>query len=326
MLAPDYIIPCYTNWGDPFSSCCKVGNVCLGKNACYDQTTGITYQYGCTDRMYRDPNCPQKCDLSRKDSNWVGLVYCNGTDDTPEDTWLCHHPENCGGETHCPRHKPWDPRLEKLPNVDCKDMAMELSAMHAGPVLSDLLPLPSEVPRVSSYLAAHPTSKSASSSQVAPTAFTAASTEAHASTTIPTQTSVAATPESAEESKHSSVASGAGLGVGIPIVLSLVGFLAFYIHRCRRQSSTATDQKVEKGSTDMDDESGARFCTKAELPGSPMTAAMGGSIVTERTPMQSPALSIVSPVGSEFPHQQAAEVEGNPRLEVYGLEIYELPG
>ncbi|KAF2708866.1 hypothetical protein K504DRAFT_290526 [Pleomassaria siparia CBS 279.74] len=64
-LAPDYIIPCYTGWGNAHFSCCKVGNKCLEHNACYDSDTGNTYQYGCTDETYQDPSCPQKCDLDR---------------------------------------------------------------------------------------------------------------------------------------------------------------------------------------------------------------------------------------------------------------------
>ncbi|KAF1993698.1 hypothetical protein P154DRAFT_412539, partial [Amniculicola lignicola CBS 123094] len=58
-LAPDYIIPCYTAFEGSFS-CCKRGNVCLQQNACYDGDTGVTYQYGCTDKKYKDPRCPQK--------------------------------------------------------------------------------------------------------------------------------------------------------------------------------------------------------------------------------------------------------------------------
>ncbi|OCK78846.1 hypothetical protein K432DRAFT_301106 [Lepidopterella palustris CBS 459.81] len=60
-LAGPEIIPCFE--GGSVSPCCKIGSTCLYDNSCYDATTGVTYQYGCTDSTYKDSNCPQKCDL-----------------------------------------------------------------------------------------------------------------------------------------------------------------------------------------------------------------------------------------------------------------------
>lgn len=89
-LAPKYIVPCWTSNTTPHYSCCKAGDKCLEHNACYDSGTGNTYQYGCTDSAYADSSvCPSKCDLNRETTNWVGLVYCNGTHGLPGDTWVC---------------------------------------------------------------------------------------------------------------------------------------------------------------------------------------------------------------------------------------------
>ncbi|KAF2473986.1 uncharacterized protein BDR25DRAFT_257070, partial [Lindgomyces ingoldianus] len=62
-VAPSNLIPCYTDWGAPQASCCLKGDMCLEGNSCYDQLTGVTYQYGCTDLEYKDKNCPRKCHL-----------------------------------------------------------------------------------------------------------------------------------------------------------------------------------------------------------------------------------------------------------------------
>ncbi|KAF1955858.1 hypothetical protein CC80DRAFT_81283 [Byssothecium circinans] len=87
-LAPDFIIPCWTSYSTPHYSCCMVGDKCLHQNACYNLSTGITYEYGCTDPSYKDDNCPSKCNLDRKKSNWAGLLFCDGTNGTPKDTWV----------------------------------------------------------------------------------------------------------------------------------------------------------------------------------------------------------------------------------------------
>jgi hypothetical protein len=88
-LAPDYIAPCWTSNKTPHYSCCKAGNKCLKHNACYDGETGVTYQYGCTDPTFKDEHCPQKCNLDRDISRWVGLVYCDGQNGMPDKTWVC---------------------------------------------------------------------------------------------------------------------------------------------------------------------------------------------------------------------------------------------
>lgn len=89
VLAPDYIVPCWPSQKAQQYSCCKIGDKCLDHSACYNAQTGVTYQYGCTDSAYRDPNiCPTKCGLDGKKSNYVGMVFCNGSRGLPTDTWV----------------------------------------------------------------------------------------------------------------------------------------------------------------------------------------------------------------------------------------------
>lgn len=52
------LVPCSNNGQ---SSCCLLGDVCLAGGACWNEATGDTYQYGCTDITYTDASCPSKC-------------------------------------------------------------------------------------------------------------------------------------------------------------------------------------------------------------------------------------------------------------------------
>ncbi|ORX96900.1 hypothetical protein BCR34DRAFT_607478 [Clohesyomyces aquaticus] len=259
-LAPDYIIPCYSNWSDENFACCKKGNKCLDGNACYDDGTGVTYQYGCTDRDYKDKNCPHKCGLDTNKSNWVGLVYCNGSDNTPNNTWICHHPENCGDEQHCPGTTPWDSKLQKMPALECSDMenGQDFVAVLAGPVLPDQFRLPGDDRGVSSYLSVHSTTKLAASSPTpsstgtpssGSTTGSAATAGAHPtdnngpSTTSPTRTASAtasdtAAPAPATYSK--------GMYIGLPVglvagALVLVGMFFYYRHHRKEKHRQARD-------------------------------------------------------------------------------------
>lgn len=66
---------------------------------------------------------------SAEDTNWVGLVYCNGTANLPNNTWLCNHPDNCGKGNGC--DDKWDPELQKLPPTQCKDLDQKYKAFDA---------------------------------------------------------------------------------------------------------------------------------------------------------------------------------------------------
>ncbi|KAH8890576.1 hypothetical protein GQ53DRAFT_842026 [Thozetella sp. PMI_491] len=62
-------------------TCCSLGDLCLGGNACWHWGDGedVTYLAGCSDSSYSDPSCPNKGAF--QDQPWAGLVYCNGTSD-----------------------------------------------------------------------------------------------------------------------------------------------------------------------------------------------------------------------------------------------------
>ncbi|KAF2204660.1 hypothetical protein GQ43DRAFT_364152 [Delitschia confertaspora ATCC 74209] len=69
-LASADVVPCFENSdAKVVSPCCLKGSNCLENNACWDGSTGITYQYGCTDPTYKDPHCPEKCGLDRSKSS-----------------------------------------------------------------------------------------------------------------------------------------------------------------------------------------------------------------------------------------------------------------
>ncbi|KAK4560952.1 hypothetical protein LTR86_004907 [Recurvomyces mirabilis] len=117
---PSNLVPCNPSGQ---SSCCLLGDICLSGNACYDFTTGDTYQYGCTDSNYQDSTCPYKCGWDSTRSPYTTLVYCsdipdpNTANQNISNTWVCLSPESCGCS--------WGPSsqsLQVLPPRDCKDM------------------------------------------------------------------------------------------------------------------------------------------------------------------------------------------------------------
>ena len=89
-LAPLNLMPCFSSTIDDGGvyGCCLAGDHCLSNQACYNGYKGVTYQKGCTQRHYDHDNCPDKCKTNQSKSDWVGLVFCNGTNGTPSDTWV----------------------------------------------------------------------------------------------------------------------------------------------------------------------------------------------------------------------------------------------
>ncbi|KAK5107430.1 hypothetical protein LTR62_001291 [Meristemomyces frigidus] len=112
---PSPLIPCAPSGQ---STCCLLGDVCLSGNACFNYTTGNTYQYGCTDAL----------------SPWVGLNFCSDIPDPSNssrnrtNTWVCEAPESCG----C-KWGPSNPNLFVLPPRDCPAMGDEARVALLGP-------------------------------------------------------------------------------------------------------------------------------------------------------------------------------------------------
>jgi hypothetical protein len=91
-LAPGWVLPCFEGTiddGDVYG-CCIAGDYCLVDQTCFNVNRKITYQKGCTSSEYDGTKCPRKCETDQTKADWVGLIYCNGTNGTPKDTWVRH--------------------------------------------------------------------------------------------------------------------------------------------------------------------------------------------------------------------------------------------
>lgn len=60
-VGPQSLLPCLSanETQNGVSWCCLAGHYCVNQ-ACYDASSGVTYQYGCNDPTYKDKNCPVK--------------------------------------------------------------------------------------------------------------------------------------------------------------------------------------------------------------------------------------------------------------------------
>ncbi|KAF2750377.1 hypothetical protein M011DRAFT_241217 [Sporormia fimetaria CBS 119925] len=321
-LAPPDIIPCYQG-ANQAAACCKKGSKCMQDSTCYDGDTGITYQYGCTDKNYREQVCPRKCVLGRTKTNWVGLVNCNG--------WFCNHPATCG--SHCPDHDSWNPLLENLPELTCDDLEDKYMAFNGPSPLKDYMFLPSDDDDVQNYLDANPTSETKQESTV-PGSTAVATTSTPAVTEIATpavaQTSSGTTdssPSTAQPSSPGDVESIStqkplstgtpqaapstggkpngkiiGIGAGIALGLVLLGLLIFVMWKRR-------SKRISPGPEGSAPELDGREChysetytektePRYELP-SPQPATSPVSDVTyQRSSVRSPVSPMSSTVGS----------------------------
>ena len=201
--------------------------------------------------------------------------------------------------------------MQKLPPVSCGDLDQRYKAFDAPSTLSDLLALPVST-GLSSYFSAHPIATSMASSTTSnPTATSVTSDQPHFVPSATTSSRQSATTGSAETSiahTHNStshtVAIAVGLGVGIPAILALVGFLLYYFRRRRNQAreTSETDMKSREDTN----VGGVAYTHKAELPGedrplsempgSPVTVVseMDGSTVFTRT--ESISICLARPV------------------------------
>jgi hypothetical protein len=261
-------------------------------------------------------------------------VYCNGEGNLPNNTWLCHHPSNCGSNG-CDSN--WDPELQTLPPVSCGDLDDSYKAFDAESILLDVTSLPGPT-GLSSYFSDHPVATATTSSTTSnPTATSVTSDRSYlvsSATTSSTQSATTSSTEPSSANEHSStshiVPMAVGLGVGIPIILALAGFLLYYFRKRRNQPReiSETDTK-SRGDTDF---GGAVYAHKAELPGesrplsempgSPVTIVdkMDGSIVGGRSPEPNHS-PFVSPIQSEFSGKSREHRMSN----MYGNQLHELP-
>ncbi|KAI8942682.1 hypothetical protein NX059_000732 [Plenodomus lindquistii] len=320
-LASEDIIPCYTSVTTDHYACCKVGDKCLRHNSCYSLDFGVTYQYGCTDLSFRDAHCPTKCNLDTEKSHWVGLVFCNGTNNLPDDTWVCHHPDNCGGRSDCGEGI-WDPDIQRLEGTTCDNVDHEerYVAFKESSTLSDIAALPVRT-ELSSWWVVHAdrtavTKASAMSSgmsglSLAPSSATmtgqavsmTTSTNAISSTSTSTSTTLMSgeTHPAATNEKTITLGLGIGLGIGIPILLSLIALIIFFVRRQRNKHKAGpaaspgswdeyTSEKGEVYAHHAQQQSELDGTPIFESPVSPQLSELQGSS-TLGSPCQSPFVS-----------------------------------
>lgn len=238
------IIPCYASTTQDDYACCKAGDKYLRHNACFSLDTGVTYQYGCTDSTFRDASCPQKCGLDTEKSYWVGIVFCNGQADLPNDTWVCHHPDNCGSAQDCAKDSR-DGGIEKLQDTNCGNVDHEgkYVAFTASSTLSDVVPLPMRT-ELASWWQVHADRTKATlmwtglaSDFTYPSVSPTASDSTESTVAAPSSTSTSTSPWPIQTSpaqsnrRAATLALSIGIGIGLPIVSTLAGLTIFYMRR-----------------------------------------------------------------------------------------------
>ncbi|KAK1624407.1 hypothetical protein BDP81DRAFT_330150 [Colletotrichum phormii] len=245
-VGPTSLLPCLpaNETDNGFSWCCLAGDSCVNQ-ACWNQPSGVTYQYGCNDPTYKDKSCPLKGDLDPAKSPWIGLVRCDTENEGLLKYWACNHPDTCG--ENCPTEPdrpqvtqsvwPWIPK-SLPPNTDCKDLGKRVLAIYAPNPLGSTggvpsvytaaadKPSPSMPPLQSSGTTAYLASSSMSISVSDPT-----------SSVINVTSSTTATATSVDsETSSSTLGTGAiaGIAVSSTIVLGAALLVAFMLLRRRR--------------------------------------------------------------------------------------------
>ncbi|TLD20892.1 hypothetical protein E2P81_ATG08556 [Venturia nashicola] len=248
-LAGSAIIPC----GDPKSgvkACCQNGDTCLSDSVCFNQATLVTYQYGCTDSFYENQLCPKKCNLDvgkylertqtakntykngTEKSNWVGLVYCNGSSGNQ---WDCNHPETCG--ELCPTNSVWQQAIQTLPSrpPGCDNLKPQKNAF-AGPTkLAPIMLLPTILGGVTTYY---------SLTAVNGTTMTYSATTPYATDT----NSESSGQESSNNGLSTATKTGIGAGIGGAALIT-AALVAFILMKRRRQSKCQQSVATALGST-----------------------------------------------------------------------------
>jgi hypothetical protein len=274
-LAPDDFLPCYTTTTSAHYPCCRSGDKCLENSSCYDPDTGTTYQYGCTDSSYTSPTCPQKCSLNTTKSHWVGLVFCNGTNNLPNNTWVCHHPDNC---ENCAVD--WNDGITRQPATSCEKLkhGKEYVAFEASWTLSDIVALPSKSRTASwweenrgRYTSTSMTTTARESSYPVATSTTAMGTSSETSS-VPKQ----------EAGNEKAVALGAGIGIGIgigvPLLLCIMFFAFSYVGRQRKKYRLAKEKLYM---TSAEKNAAAFGGHKSELDSTPIVESCGSPAASE---------------------------------------------
>ncbi|OHF03036.1 hypothetical protein CORC01_01794 [Colletotrichum orchidophilum] len=305
-VGPTSLLPCLpaNETDNGVSWCCLAGHNCVNQG-CWEQRSGVTYQYGCNDPTYKDKNCPIKGGLDRAKSPWVGLVKCETENEGLLKYWACNHPDTCG--ENCPTEPdrpqvtqsvwPWEPQ-PLPPNKDCKDLGRRVLAVYAPDPMGSTGGVPS------TYMApadkpspTRPPLQQSDTTTTSTSLYTSTSPSETSSSVItpPPSTTAAATSVDFEKGS-STIGTGAiaGITVSSTVVVVSASFAVFMLLRRRhsRQQDIPSAQPIETydhdqpGPAELPDD-------KYNLihPHTPSTLSEAGP----RRPVSDMTLSVASP-------------------------------
>ncbi|KAL5414134.1 hypothetical protein PMIN03_003383 [Paraphaeosphaeria minitans] len=340
-LASSALLPCFNGPVDDGGvyGCCLAGDYCLENQACYNKYRAITYQKGCTRREYDSSNCPRKCDTDQKKADWVGVIYCNGTNGTPKDTWVCQHPDNCyAPATNCPLPDTasWDTGLEITRTTRCENIQHDKkwvafeNKLNIKTTVS--LPQPSYV---SAWWDAHsnystrwhqeiPHSQEIPYTSTRPTDSTLNATSSASGSSGPTSSNNSTTllPEGTSASNGSKIGMAVGLGLGTPLLLAILGFLIFFLRKRRNggddgeqpwSGTQSGDGAVENEKVHGSTGETYDYSAKAELPADERPAPV--------PEMEGSSIGIVSLLLPKDSGKEDVRDHGDDKA-----PVYELPG
>ncbi|KAL5396614.1 hypothetical protein PMIN02_002997 [Paraphaeosphaeria minitans] len=311
----------------------------FGEPGLLQQVQSNNLPEGCTRREYDSSNCPRKCDTDQKKADWVGVIYCNGTNGTPKDTWVCQHPDNCyAPATNCPLPDTasWDTGLEITRTTRCENIQHDKkwvafeNKLNIKTTVS--LPQPSYV---SAWWDAHsnystrwhqeiPHSQEIPYTSTRPTDSTLNATSSASGSSGPTSSNNSTTllPEGTSASNGSKIGMAVGLGLGTPLLLAILGFLIFFLRKRRNggddgeqpwSGTQSGDGAVENEKVHGSTGETYDYSAKAELPADERPAPV--------PEMEGSSIGIVSLLLPKDSGKEDVRDHGDDKA-----PVYELPG
>ncbi|KAL0944871.1 uncharacterized protein CTRU02_202758 [Colletotrichum truncatum] len=320
------------------SWCCFAGDNCVVQ-ACWDNVTAVTYQYGCNDPTYEHENCPPKGGLDMGKSPWIGLVRCNDSSNEGfQKFWACNHPDTCG--EYCPveRARPqqtqsvWPDTIQNLPPLGgCSDLGTRVLALYAPTVLNSTGGVPATVNTNGKPAPTYPSPNSQNATPSSVTRTQIASDPGSWATATPTVTT---RPEAA-----AALSGGAIAGIAVGSTLGAVALFAGFFFMWRRRRPRHEDETTYTAApTSTQDVSQAGSSGASELvphdkrnllqPNTPSTISDDTGI---RRPVSDMSISTVSPspMGTPrtpgSPYYQQGPYAGHSELPNDPKVIHEMP-
>ncbi|KAF9880103.1 hypothetical protein CkaCkLH20_02057 [Colletotrichum karsti] len=329
--------------GDKYASsfCCFAGDNCIVQ-ACWDNTTGVTYQYGCNDPTYEHNNCPPKGGLDMGKSPWIGLVRCNDSDNEGFNKfWACNHPDTCG--ENCPvdpknpqkTQTKWPETIQNLPPLKkyCDDLGTRVLAFYASVEINSTGGVPISVPTAGKL---SPTYPAPLANDATPSSLTRTQYVGTVETSTPSPTN---STEAAGAAAAAALSGGAIAGIAVGSTLGVVAIIAgfFFMWRRRRAGTKghhdvaahptgdkATAYHGATGPAELAPPEEKRYLTQ---PNTPSTLSDGAGIHRPVSDM-STSTAVPSPLGTprtpSSPYYQQGQ-GGYAELSEDARVVHEMP-